>query len=172
MLFLNRNPAIEVQLCLPSPFVQEHQGKILPTWNQPIASTILVLQQSQFPLSDENPELDQEKDRLREQFLRWAFPLVCQLRDRDVLTDIIDPRSGYPLFSSPGKIRHDDVAAVSFGLGFNLSEVGNCRAIVHPKWGTAVYPGTILSTALLPMLQSFLEDNSSFFHKPRMEVEL
>jgi hypothetical protein len=156
MLFSTRNPALEIRLCPSSPFVQQHQLQILPTWNQPIASTILVLQQSRFPLTDENPELAQEKDRLREQFLRWAFPWVCQLRDRGVLTDLIDPRSGSPLFSSPGKIRHDDVAAVSFGLGFEISAVGNCRAIIHPQWGTAVYPGTILSAALLPFLKSLL----------------
>lgn len=157
MSFSKPDPTLEIRLCQPSPFVQQHQQQLLPTWNEPISSIVLVLQQSRFPLTEENPELDREKDRLREQFLRWAFPRVCQLRDGDCLTDLIDPRSGYPLFSSPGEIRHDDVAVVAAVLGFEIEAVGNCRAIVHPQWETAVYPGIVLSTASLPVLQSFLQ---------------
>jgi hypothetical protein len=159
MSFRTPNLTEEIRICQPSPFVREHQRQLLPTWNKPIASTILVLQKSSFPLTQENSELDGEKDRLRERFLRWAFPLVCQLRDTHVLTDLIDSRSGYPLFSSPGEIRHDDVAAVAAILGWEIAAAGNCRAIVHPQWGTAVYPGIILSTASLPLLKSVLPDS-------------
>jgi Methylmalonic aciduria and homocystinuria type D protein len=153
MSFLKLDSTLEIRFCQPSPFVRQHQRQLLPTWNEPIASILLVLQQSRFPLTEKNPELDREKDRLRERFLRWAFPRVCQLRDSHFLTDLIDPRSGYPLFSSAGEICHDDVAAVAAVLGFQIAAAGNCRAIVHPQWGTAVYPGIVLSTASLPVLQ-------------------
>ncbi|MGB3237821.1 MAG: methylmalonic aciduria and homocystinuria type D protein [Geitlerinemataceae cyanobacterium] len=166
MSFSKLDPTLEIRLCQPSSFVQKHQPQLLPTWEKSIASTILVLQQSSFPLTQENPELDGEKYRLRERFLRWAFPIVCQLRDTHVLTDLIDPRSGYPLFSSPGEIRHDDVAAVAAILGWEIAAAGNCRAIVHPQWGTAVYPGIILSTASLPVLQSVLQDPMSLRDVP------
>jgi Methylmalonic aciduria and homocystinuria type D protein len=152
------DPTLEVRLCQPSLFVQQNQQKILPTWNNPISSIILVLQQSPVPLTTEDPQLESEKEQLRERFLRWAFPRVCQLRDRRFLTDLIDPRSGYPLFSSSGEIRHDDVAAVAAILEWEIAAAGNCRAIVHPQWGTAIYPGIILSTASLSVLQSFLQD--------------
>ncbi|HIK33668.1 MAG TPA: methylmalonic aciduria and homocystinuria type D protein [Oscillatoriales cyanobacterium M59_W2019_021] len=156
MLLSQPNATLEIRLCQPSAFVRQHQSQIFPTWNEPIASIILILQKSRFPLPTDNPELEAEKEQLRERFLRWAFPRVCQLRDRDFLTDLIDPRSGYPLFSNPGEIRHDDVAAVAATLGWEIASVGNCRAIVHPQWRTAVYPATLLSTASLPVLQSVL----------------
>lgn len=173
MLFSHPNPDVELRFCPPSPFVRQHQQQLFPTWNQPVASTLVVLQKSRFPLTQAHPELELEKERLRERFLRWAFPWVCQVRDRlnpdnredvgspkqsdRILTDLVDPRSGYPLFSRPGEIRHDDVAAASWGLGWEIVAVGECRAMVHPQWGTAVYPATVLSTASPGVLQSFLD---------------
>jgi Methylmalonic aciduria and homocystinuria type D protein len=146
----------EIWLAAPGQFVREHQRQLLPTWKEPIATTLIMLQKARFSLTEEKQAIELEKEGLREQFLRWAFPLICQLRDRHFVTDLIDPRSGNPLLSSSGEICHDDVAAIAEILGWEIAVAGHCRAIVHPQWGTAVYPGIILSTASLPVLQSFL----------------
>ena len=137
---------VELWLSVPSPFVARHQRDILPSWQVDVASILVVLQRSPLPLTHPSWEVEVQKDRLRSQFLTLATSLTAHLQNRGFAADAIDPKSGTPIISHPGRIHHDDVAATVASLGFAV-QPGDCTALVHPNWSTAVYPGILLSSA-------------------------
>ncbi|HEY9829778.1 MAG TPA: methylmalonic aciduria and homocystinuria type D protein, partial [Stenomitos sp.] len=81
----------------PSSFVVQNLERVLPDWNLPVLWVVIVLQQAQYELVEITPEIEQEKERLREKFLRFGFEVAFSLRDRSFLSNLIDPRTGYPL---------------------------------------------------------------------------
>ena len=50
------------------------------------------------------------------------------------------------MLSRPGKIPHNDTAVVKALLNYPVVH-NQCRVLVHPEWGMAVYPGILISVA-------------------------
>lgn len=145
-LFPASEAPLEIYICQPTPFVQDNLGKMLPDWTLPSAWVVIILQKAQFSLSVRSNIVEQEKQRLRERFMRFGVEVAFDLKEQGHLADLIDPRSGQPLLSHPGVLCHDDVKVVSALLGFHTA-AGNCTRIFHPQWGDAVYPSVMLSSA-------------------------
>ena len=139
----------QVQICcaLPHQFVLNNQQQLLPTWDVAVTTLILVLQESSISLRESNLEVAQEKDNLRAKFIRFGCDLVFLLGDRGYLSDLFDPRTGYPLLAQPGKSRLDDNAVIKAILNYPLISYYNCSLIVHPTWGNNVYPSTVVTSA-------------------------
>jgi hypothetical protein len=97
-------------------------------------------------------ETEKEKEKLREKFMRFGCDVAFNLRDRGYLTDLIDPRTGYPLLSHSGVFPHDDTAVAQALLKYPAIE-NKCHVLVHPDWGTAVYPSVMLSEAPPDMIE-------------------
>jgi hypothetical protein len=156
-----------------SPFIVQNLERILPDWNLPVLWVVIVLQQSRYELLATTPHVDREKERLREKFMRFGFDVASNLRDRGFLTDFIDPRNGYPLLSRPGEIPHDDTAVVNALLGFSVIK-NNCRILEHPSWGTAVYPGIIVSSAFPKTIKSVLKSSATLhgWKQPKTDLQL
>ena len=131
----------------PSRFLQTHRANLLPEWSQPVRSLLLVLQPAPMPLVPQTPATEVSKQVLRQQFLDFGGAIVQQLQQRGHLADLFDPQTGWPLASRSGSDRWDDVAVVRACLGYNISLVANCAMLVHPTWGAAVYPATVVSSA-------------------------
>jgi Methylmalonic aciduria and homocystinuria type D protein len=146
----------------PSPFIANNLERVLPDWNLSVLWVIIVLQQSRYELVEIRDEVEQEKERLREKFMRFGFDVAFNLRDRNYPSNLIDPRTGYPLLSRPGEIIHDDTAVVQALLGFPLLR-NECRVLEHPHWGKAVYPSTLLTSAppkiIKPVLKNIAADH-------------
>nr|WP_081594692.1 methylmalonic aciduria and homocystinuria type D protein [Allocoleopsis franciscana] len=140
----------------PSSFVVQNLERVLPDWNLPILWVVIVLQQARYELVEITPESEQEKERLREKFLRFGFEVAFSLRDRGFLSNLIDPRTGYPLLSRPGEILHDDTAVVKALLGLPVIR-NRCCVLEHPVWGKAVYPSTLLTSAPPPVIEPILK---------------
>ncbi len=139
--------AVQISIHNPSQYICANCERILPDWQQqPFLWVVVVLQQSQHQLEEKTAMVEREKERLREKFLRFGCDLAFNLRDRGYLTDLIDPRTGYPLLSHPGAIPHDDTAVVRALLSYPVIK-NRCCVLVHPEWGTAVYPSTLVSEA-------------------------
>ena len=147
---------IQIYIDRPSDFMIDNQQQLLPSWDVLVTYAIVVLQKSRFPLTDIERDVIREKNYLREQFLRFGCDLIWQLRDRNYKSDLFDPRSGYPLISSPGNLTLNDNAVVNALLAFNLTKYKNCSLLIHPQWKTAVYPSSIVSTAPREILESML----------------
>ena len=138
---------IEISIHSPSPYICINSERILPEWKNRLCFwVVIVLQNSRCEMLRATTEIEAEKQRLREKFMRFGFDLAFNLRDRSYPTELIDPRTGYPLFSRPGRIPHDDTAAVRALLGYPAIK-NKCRVIIHPKWRTAVYPSVLISQA-------------------------
>ncbi|MDJ0687774.1 MAG: methylmalonic aciduria and homocystinuria type D protein [Xenococcaceae cyanobacterium MO_188.B32] len=152
---------IQIYIDRPSEFIRQNQQRLLPNWNISITCIILVLQKSNFPLENSSYEIEREKDHLRAIFLRFGSNLVFKLREFKYQSDLFDPRSGYPLLSRPGDMTLNDIALVKDLLGFNVVKQ-ECSLLVHPEWGTAIYPSTIVTSASPEILQPFLPDLQKF----------
>ena len=147
----------EISIHSPSSYICINRERILPDWKDKICFwVVIVLQNSRYQLWDTTAEIEAEKQRLREKFMRFGWDLAFNLRDRSYLTDLIDPRTGYPLFSRPGRIPHDDTAAVKALLGYQVIK-NKCRVIVHPKWRMAVYPSVVISQAPPVIIEWFIK---------------
>jgi hypothetical protein len=139
--------AVEISIHSPSQYICANCERILPDWkHQLFLWVVIVLQQSSYAMMVSTPEIEAEKEKLREKFMRFGFEVAFNLRDRSYLTDLIDPRTGYPLLSRPGIVPHDDTAVVKALLNYPVIE-NKCRVLVHPEWGMAVYPSILLSAA-------------------------
>jgi hypothetical protein len=131
----------------PSHFIATHRAKLLPEWSQPVRSLLLVLQPSPIPLVPPSPATEAHKQTLRQQFLEFGTTIVQRLQHQGHLADLFDPQTGWPRVSRSGSYRLDDVAVVSACLGYATTRAGDCALLVHPIWGQAVYPATVVSSA-------------------------
>ena len=170
-LFPEKNSPLEVYICEPTPFVQENLETMLPDWTLPTAWVVIILQKARFPLLTCSHIVEQEKQRLRERFMRFGVEVAFKIKEQGELADLIDPRTGQPLFSHPGTLCHDDVKVISTLLGFRTA-AGDCTKLFHPQWKNAVYPSIILSSAAPEITASSLQIAAQrlqweFFWKPQ-----
>ncbi|CAI2167624.1 4209_t:CDS:2 [Funneliformis geosporum] len=91
--------------------------------------------------------IDLEKDEKLEVFVEWGKEICHKLRNRGYWADLTDPCSGYPVFSEPGPAIYPDVQGAVELLKYDLHNAGCCHILLHPKWGSKVYPGTLFTTA-------------------------
>ena len=132
----------------PAPrFIRTHLNRLLPSWSLPVLSVVVVLQLCQFAFLERTVETEIYKNEFRQQFLEFGSQVVAQLGTMGYLADMFDPRTGFPMASPPGQVRLSDVKVVGATLGYTIDRSGQCAAIVHPIWGKAVYPSTIVSSA-------------------------
>lgn len=141
----------------PSDYVLRHQLRLLPAWPRPIASVLVILQPSQMALLERSPDTEQEKEKLRSHFLELGRAIAQTLQQQGYLAEIFDPRTGRPVFSEQGTLPIDDVAVVRTALGYSTDRCGNCRVILHPTLGTAVYPSTLVSSAPVAVLRAIAQ---------------
>lgn len=137
----------------PTPYLTTHTPDLLPDWSQPIRSVLLTLQWSRVDLSQRTPETERMKASLRMRFLQVGQPIVDQLHQLHHLAVMFDPSTGQPLGAGAGLIRLDDVAIAHTLLGYPRCAQGGCALILHPTWGTSVYPSTLVSSAPPQVLQ-------------------
>ncbi|YAF98259.1 MAG: methylmalonic aciduria and homocystinuria type D protein [Nodularia sp. CChRGM 3473] len=150
--------AVQISIHLPSQYICANRERILPDWkHQPGLWVVIVLQQSRYQLVKSTVEIEIEKEHLRENFMRFGCDLAFKLRDRGYLTDLIDPRTGYPLLSHPGAIPHNDTAVVKALLNYPVIK-NECCVLVHPIWGAAVYPSVIISEAPPIIIEYFIQE--------------
>lgn len=139
--------AIQITIHSPSEYIHTNRDRILPDWqNQTSLWVAIVLQQSQCEMLEITPKVEREKQQLRENFMGFGFDVAFHLRDHGYLSDLIDPRTGYPLLSRPGEIPHDDTAAANALLHYPILR-NKCRLLIHPQWGICIYPSVLISTA-------------------------
>lgn len=132
----------------PSSFMAQNLERVFPDWVLPVTTcrVVVVLQQSRYPLAETALHIEREKDRLRERFISFGCDVARALQKLGVLADLIDPRDGYLLLSRKGEIPHNDTAVVNALLDLPLM-TDKCSVLSHPSWGTAVYPGVLMSSA-------------------------
>lgn len=143
---------IEYSAHQPSDFIVTHTHQLLPDWGVPVASVLIIMQRSQVYLCDRTQLTETEKNMLRQRFITWGKRIAEQLAALGHLAEIFDPRTGTPIRSQAGLLTLDDVAVVRAHLHYPLVETGGCWILEHPRWGTAVFPAVLLSSAPINLL--------------------
>jgi hypothetical protein len=131
----------------PSPFISHHWPHLLPDWDCAVASVLVILQPCGCDLFERTPIAEAQKYYLRQNFLQLGRSIVRQLQALGHTAALFDPRTGHPVETSPGPLTLDDVAVVRACLGFGTVESHGCKLLIHPHWGSSVYPATVLSSA-------------------------
>ncbi|XP_059198879.1 metabolism of cobalamin associated Db [Centropristis striata] len=108
---------------------------------------VTVTQKTQNDMTAWCAEVEQEREQMLDQFVVGAKEICCALQSEGFWADFIDPSSGLAffgsytnntLFETDDRYRH---------LGFQIEDLGCCRVIRHPLWGTHVFVGTIFTSA-------------------------
>lgn len=138
----------------PSDFICKNCEQLLPNWSSPVRSVVVVLQPAPLELVQRTLETEFQKGHLRSQFLAFGLKVAEYLQKKGYPTELFDPRTGFPVLSPAGSLRLDDVAVVRSTLGYDTAKLGNCSTIVHPRWGSAVYPSIVMSSADRSVVES------------------
>jgi hypothetical protein len=52
---------------------------------------------------------------------------------------------------------YSEVEGLSLLLGYRTANAGCCKVILHPKWGSSVYPATLFARAPVGALQAAIK---------------
>lgn len=148
---------IEFSAHQPSDFIQTNQVRILPSWSNAVESVLVFLQHAPCDFSVQTETTEHWKSKLRQNFLRFGRKLITRFQEEGHFAVLIDPCTGFPLNTQSGSLTLSDVSIVKSLLHFSTELRGDCLVLIHPRWGDAVYPSTILSTAS-PSLAEYLTE--------------
>eukprot|EP00232_Nephroselmis_pyriformis_P012742 CAMPEP_0182899376 /NCGR_PEP_ID=MMETSP0034_2-20130328/28042_1 /TAXON_ID=156128 /ORGANISM="Nephroselmis pyriformis, Strain CCMP717" /LENGTH=170 /DNA_ID=CAMNT_0025033403 /DNA_START=29 /DNA_END=541 /DNA_ORIENTATION=+ len=102
-------------------------------------------------------EIEEEKDRLLERFVEWAKGVTDKLIEQGHWADYIDPCSGLAMVNRENRSVYGEVNALEVLLGYKTSNAGCCKVVLHPQWGSSVYPATMFTKAPLADLQAAIK---------------
>jgi len=111
---------------------------------------LLILPTCQHALHDLvkiGDEIECEKDRLLKTFIKFAKKFCMMIRDLGFWSDYIDPCSGLPMLSDGCNKTYSEVDGIEVVLQYKTMNCGCCKVLLHPLWGSAVYPASIFTTA-------------------------
>ncbi|KAI8106817.1 hypothetical protein M9434_001471 [Picochlorum sp. BPE23] len=111
-------------------------------------------QKSDVNLVGWGEQADVEKDRLLERFVQFASCVCEWLMDKGYWADYIDPCSGLPMIHKNGNNVYGEVQGLVTLLGYQTQNAGCCKIILHPKWGSSVYPASFFTKAPLHELEN------------------
>lgn len=80
------------------------------------------------------------------------------MRGRGHFADIIDPCSGLPVFSEHGSSVYSEVDAASQLLRYRVELAGSCSITLHPIWGDACYPASIIVAGSLSVINEVIDN--------------
>ncbi|KAI7822328.1 hypothetical protein BC939DRAFT_503836 [Gamsiella multidivaricata] len=91
------------------------------------------------------------------QFIRWSTALHDRLEKLGYWSDMTDPASGFPSFSERGRDVYPDVEGCQLLLRYDFQNAGCCKVLLHPNWGSKIYPATFFTTSPLDILLQVVE---------------
>jgi hypothetical protein len=101
-------------------------------------------------------QIEQEKDRCLETFMRFAQNLCARLVDMGYFADYVDPCSGLVMLTPNANKVFSEVDSAQQLLGYDVQNCGCCKVLLHPKWGSAVYPASIFTNAPICEVKALL----------------
>jgi len=111
------------------------------------AVAITTFQQTVVDLVVSGGDQDVEKDRCLEAFFAFAKQVCDELRSHGHFADYIDPCSGLPMITPDTQKVFDEVQSAQVLFSYPIMNTGCCKILLHPKWGSSVYPASLFTTA-------------------------
>ncbi|KAL1925755.1 uncharacterized protein VTP21DRAFT_638 [Calcarisporiella thermophila] len=128
------------------PNIELEQLLIVPTF-----------QRTRYDLVEWGEPVAKEKDEKLENFVAWGSAVVEYMRAQGFWADITDPCSGFPMFTEHGPSPYPDVSGIEQLLRYDTLNTGCCKVVLHPRWGSRMYPATLFTTAPLEALTEAID---------------
>jgi hypothetical protein len=110
---------------------------------------IPTCQHAEFDLIQMGEQIETEKDRLLERFVAFAAEVCRRLEAAGYWADYIDPCSGLPMLHRDSGAVYGEVEGLVSLLGYRIQNAGCCKIVLHPNWGSSVYPASLFAKAPL-----------------------
>lgn len=142
---------LEVHACRCPRLMYRELTHVFPGLKSPFESiiTIPTNQHSAMDLVKIGNKVELEKDRCLEVFMEFGKQLCTALRNQGFWADYIDPCSGLPMLTPNTTKIYSEVESMQTLLHYRTMNAGMCKVLLHPKWGSAVYPATAFTDAPL-----------------------
>ncbi|KAF9189262.1 hypothetical protein BGZ51_008191 [Haplosporangium sp. Z 767] len=111
-----------------------------------------------------------EKDDRLDDFVRWSTELHHRLEKLGYWSDMTDPASGFPSFGERGRDVYPDVEGCQLLLKYDFQNAGCCKVLLHPTWGSKIYPATFFTTAPLDVLTTVVEQVEQEYRVPESDL--
>lgn len=108
---------------------------------------ITVTQRTQQDMSRWTPSVESEREELLQMFIHGASQICSELHREGHWADFIEPCSGLPFYGPYTNLPLFETDERYCLLGFSVDDLGCCKVVRHPLWGTNVFVGTIFTTA-------------------------
>lgn len=149
---------IEIYIHSPTQFIIDHRFDLLPQWQSIPSSILIILLYAKVPIETISQETEEEKERLKQEFLQLGNRLKYILEKDNYFIEIIDPQEGKPIHFNDTKINFDMITIVNQSLGFNYYNTGQgCKILEHPTQKTAIYPSILVSDTDKVIIKNILE---------------
>ncbi|ORX56978.1 hypothetical protein DM01DRAFT_1334534 [Hesseltinella vesiculosa] len=108
---------------------------------------IPVIQQCDHDMAGNNDAINKERDVKLELFIQWGKRIADRLRGLGMWADVMDPASGFPIYSEAGPTPYPDVQGTQTLTRYDVQNIGCCHILLHPAWKSKIYPSTFFTTA-------------------------
>lgn len=96
--------------------------------------------------------------------MKFAKAFCDALIEGGYWADYIDPCSGLPMIHREGNNVYGEVQGLVSLLGYQTQNAGCCKIVLHPVWGTSVYPASMFCKAPLEAAQRAIGDAEKAMH--------
>jgi len=86
--------------------------------------------------------------------MAFARLVVEYLDSLGYWADYIDPCSGLPMVNRDSGSVYGEVQALVSLLGYQTQNAGCCKIVLHPRWGSSVYPASIFTKATIDAVKA------------------
>ncbi|BBA79359.1 hypothetical protein RGRSB_0831 [cyanobacterium endosymbiont of Rhopalodia gibberula] len=150
---------IEIYIRPPTKFIIENYSRLLPTCKFYPQTIVIILLEAEMYLEKTNQQVQQEKQRLKKEFLNLGEDIQSVAKSKKWLIEIIDPQNGKPINSASGEITFDIVSVVHELLDLRIDDTNNgCKLLNHPLKKTAIYPNLLLSDVDSKQMNYLIEE--------------
>mmetsp|Transcript_39010 Transcript_39010/g.105660 ORF Transcript_39010/g.105660 Transcript_39010/m.105660 type:complete len:250 (+) Transcript_39010:129-878(+) len=126
-------------------------------------------QHSEMDLVNVGDDVEFEKDRCLNVFMDFGKAICEQLRSCGYWADYIDPCSGLPMLTPNCNKVYSEVDGMQMLMHYPIMNAAMCKILLHPKWGSAVYPATVFTDAPFSAISQLLK--SSYFVNSEDEID-
>ncbi|CAN0407137.1 unnamed protein product, partial [Ectocarpus fasciculatus] len=128
---------------------------VFPDKGPSMLRAVATMQHANMELARWGEDVEAEKDALLEKFLAFSAAVSEYLIREGHWADYIDPCSGLPMVNHSNNV-YSEVDGMQTLLGYSVQNAGFCKILLHPTWGSAVFPATLFTNASLGVITESL----------------
>ncbi|KAB7505722.1 Methylmalonic aciduria and homocystinuria type D protein, mitochondrial [Armadillidium nasatum] len=110
-------------------------------------TVLLMCQKTKYDMSGWSEDIEEEREFVNRRFIECAEIMCKSLRDYGFWADYIDPSSGRPALGPYTNSTFFETDERYRYLGLHIEDLGCCKVLSHPEWGTNIFAGTIFTDA-------------------------